>query len=385
VERVRPHYGGGSILNVVSEISEHFGVPTGHPPARNLPLDGAASVVLFIVDGLGYRQLMWHLEAGDMPELGRMLERGEMRLAEATSVFPSTTAAALTTLHTAAPPSETGMLGYNLWLPEAGAVSDMISFRNLERGEPLPLTGCLMRVPSLYGRLSEAGIRCRAVNAAGFRNTALTRWHFAGAEYIPYGSLREIPPLTARCAAEPGYTVAYWPEYDRTCHLHGPRGSRARDEIRAVDRAIGELFRSLPQNTALVITADHGQRELSPRKAVLLNGDPYFTRQITAPPAGERTARYLYVLDGAEAGIARHLQKAAEIMPAAEAWSSGLFGGPPAREDFYRRTGDLLAVTRPGWQLNWAFYPGQRKDVHRGGHGGWTAEEMLVPVLAARP
>jgi hypothetical protein len=385
VQRTYPRYGGGSILNLASAVAGHFGVETGYPPLEGLDLSGSRRVVLFVVDALGYRQLERHLEAGDAPHLYGLLEREEVELSRATSVFPSTTAAALTTLHTAAPPAETGMLGYNLWLPEVGAVSDMISFRDLERRSPIPLPHRLAKTPSIYSRLSRAGVACRTVNCAEFEDTPLTRWHFAGAEYVPYASLEEMPRLVAE-AAGPGYTVTYWPGYDTACHLHGPRSHRAAASVRRADAALARLFRNLTRtgDTALILTADHGQRELSPRKAALLNDDPYLTPRIKAPPGGERACRYFYAANGSERELALHLRGAADTLPTAEAWDSGLFGGPPAQEDYRERTGDILAVTRSAWQLNWAFSPEQRRDFHRGGHGGWTEEEMLVPVLFAR-
>ena len=153
-----------------------------------------------------------------------------------------------------------------------------------------------------------------------------------------------------------------------------------------MDRTIGELFLRLRGlGATLLITADHGQRDLSPRKAALLNDDPYLKPRITAPPTGERSSRYFHSVNGSTDELARHLRGAAEVVPSAEAWEYGLFGGPPAREEFRQRTGDLLAVTRSAWQLNWAFHPSQRRDFHRGGHGGWSPEEMFVPVISARP
>jgi hypothetical protein len=71
----------------------------------------------------------------------------------------------------------------------------------------------------------------------------------------------------------------------------------------------------------------------------------------------------------------------AEVVPVEELWSDGTFGGAPARPDLRLRTGDLLAVPRGRRQLHWAWKESDRAAHHRGDHGGWSAEEMLVPLV----
>src|SRR2546423_239241 len=68
-----------------------------------LLLDGAETIVLVVIDGLGYGQLEAGIAAGDAPTLARLVERarrGDGHLAAITSVFPSATMAALTSINT---------------------------------------------------------------------------------------------------------------------------------------------------------------------------------------------------------------------------------------------------------------------------------------------
>src|SRR5581483_8054964 len=62
-------------------------------------------VVVVLADGLGWWQLERFCASGATPFLKRIVERAERgdhaQLFEATTVFPSTTAAAITTMHTA--------------------------------------------------------------------------------------------------------------------------------------------------------------------------------------------------------------------------------------------------------------------------------------------
>src|SRR5439155_9728139 len=64
-------------------------------------------------------------------------------LAPLTSVFPSTTTAALTSLSTGLAPGRHGMLGYEMWLKEFGMTANMIQLQPMAAGRE---TGSLTAV-----------------------------------------------------------------------------------------------------------------------------------------------------------------------------------------------------------------------------------------------
>src|SRR5204863_8831339 len=106
---------------------------TPPPPLRALEpslREGVRQVVLVLADGLGLAQLRALCTAGDMPFVASITERARRhdraQLIEATTVFPSTTAAAITTLHTARTPQEHGNLAYFVWLEEFAPVAQML-------------------------------------------------------------------------------------------------------------------------------------------------------------------------------------------------------------------------------------------------------------------
>lgn len=388
-DRVDPDYSGGSILNLVAGLAEHFGIRTGHPPpSAHLPLAGATAVVLVIVDALGYHQLQRHLDAGDMPHLASFLRRGEATTAIATSTFPPTSGTALTTFHTGCSPAEHGVLGYTTWLVDPGTVADTVLFRDLVADRPLENPRRLMSVPSLYRWLADEGVTCRVVMPSSFRGSPLSHWHFDRAEFVPYQAPGSIPSRIAEAVNGRGrrYVVAYWPGYDAVCHWHGPSSPEAGDEAAAVDLAFERLIGVLPHTgrTLVLLTADHGQRDLDPAEAVLLGEDRALSAWLASPPLGERCGRFLRVKPRTEKQVVEHLSSVSEVMSMDDAWAIGLFGGPPAVAEFRMRTGDLLVVPRGRRQLHWPFTEHDRSETWRGGHGGWSDAEMLVPVIALR-
>lgn len=389
IQRVDPDYSGGSIVNLIAGIAAHFGLDTGHPPpTMHLPLTGVDSIVLLIVDALGYRQFERHLATGDLPSMASLLRRGEATTAIATSTFPPTTATALTTFHTGCAPCEHGFLGFTTWLPGEKAVADMIHFTSLIRGKPLVNPRRLMAVPSIYTRLAPLGVTCRAVIPGSIAGSLLSQWHYEGAEIVPYETAPSLPSVVADALDGSGkrYVVAYWPGYDTVCHVYGPSSQHAADEAAAIDLAMARLVARLPRTgkTALLLTADHGQRDLDPTEALALDQDPDLVAWLVSPPMGERCGRYLRVRPRAERKVIERLSAFVEVASMADVWATGLFGGQPKDPEFRLRTGDLLAIPRGTRQLLWSFSETQPAIPIRGGHGGWSDVEMLVPVIALR-
>ena len=90
----RPDYSGAGLVNLIASLSQARGGPARHPPLEQLPpaeLSAARNLVLLIVDGLGDLYLSRRGAGGE-------LER--RRRGAITSVFPSTTASAITTSYT---------------------------------------------------------------------------------------------------------------------------------------------------------------------------------------------------------------------------------------------------------------------------------------------
>ena len=383
-----PDYAGGSILNVVASVGRHFGVEVAHPGFRGeLPLEGAEVVVLVIADALGHHQLQRHVAEGDAPHLSSLLRSADATYTTATSVFPSTTMAAVTSLHTCAAPSEHGYLGYTVWLEEVASVVNLITQREILTETPLPDASFLATVPSLASRLSAEGVSCVATNPATYEGSFLSSWYLAGVERVlGYRSPATAASLIGQALPARGraYATVYWPDYDAVCHQHGPSSRQAADEAASLDLAVGRLVAGLPRGrSALVLLADHGQLDLPPERVDWPEDEPGFAAAMPSHPGGEARMRYFRVREGSEALVRERLERSAEVVPAAEAWAGGLFGGPPAREAYRSRVGDLIAVGRDGGGLGWS-YGGTVRHTTAGVHGGWSEAEMRVPVLTVR-
>ena len=385
-DRVLPAYAGRSILNVVTSLTAQLGLPPATAPfsapewQEGGLLEGVERVLLFVVDGLGHYLLKRHIERGEMPWLTEQLaaEDSGWSYTTATSTLPSSTMTALTTMHTGVPPAQHGWLGTTVF--QGKTVIDLLRQTDVLAAKPLPDPNTLIFVPSVYRCLHDIGVSSGYVSPAAYEGQFLDHFYFDGGTAFRYGPHASLPLQVANAAAQSGsvqsgavparYVMSYWPDYDTTNHIHGPQSEASAQAAGTVDTLIRHTLDALPRDghTLLVVTADHGQR-VTPLGEVVSVGT------VEAPPAGENRLRYFtHEPQGLSAGVTVRLS--------ADLWAEGLFGGPPARLEFLERTGTYTATVQDAAQLTHDYGAGPL--ILKGNHGGWSAEEMVVPVLSIR-
>src|SRR6476620_10649838 len=131
-ELVLPAYNGGCVGNLAASVLAAFNVDVSAellPPVSAEVLDpqqlsDARVLVLVVIDGLGFEVLRRAMARGAAPGFANLGDPGRL-----TSVFPSTTAAALTSIQNGLAPAQHGMAGYTLNLPSADRVVNMITFK----------------------------------------------------------------------------------------------------------------------------------------------------------------------------------------------------------------------------------------------------------------
>jgi hypothetical protein len=413
---VRPNYVGAGLANVAPTVLRLLapaseaalpGLSEGYLPGR-LTRDLRAIVVL-VADGLGHVQLEREIAAGNAPVLGGLIARATLgervSYAAITSVFPTTTVAALGALNSAALPIEHGLLGYTLFLQEYGLMADMIRWGPLERRGSFAdqefgySPEGFFWAETLYQRLHAAGVeQTFAINPSAFAGTALTRMLHQGATYRGYLATSSLTPIATRLlgtADGPVYVYAYWPTVDMISHVHGPESDEHAAEVANFDAAVGRLVDRLPSrdDTLLIVTADHGHVQTAPDRQVPLGAHPRLLSLLAAPPAGERRAVYLHPQPGGAAAVAayarEHLREVAAVLTRDEAVDEGLFGAPTLPARAAARIGEVLLLPRDNLQIVSGGgaqdgTPGERPPLFHGLHGGLSEPEALVPLLALR-
>jgi hypothetical protein len=377
--RVLPAYGGGSLVNLIASVVEARGGSRRHPPLALLPsreLEPARNVVLLIVDGLGDNYLM---------RQGRGGELARRRRGAITSVFPSTTASAITTSYTGCSPLEHGVTGWYTYFGEAGYVAATLPFRT--RGDMLPLRekgftpDRAFRVPPIFKSIETRSI---VVTHQQIIDSDYNTHHCAGAQRRAYDTLeRFIDQVEAAVKSGPErkFVYAYWPEYDAISHRHGSLSTEAARELARVDHAFGAILRRLSGTDSIVIaTADHGFVDVSNDQSLELPAS--LASMLRFPLCGERRIAYCHVHDtDAFMQIARDwLGERAAVVPSRKLVDEGWFGTGEPHPRLAERVGDVALVMNGHYTVkDWT--PGEPRYLHIGNHGGTTADEMMIPLI----
>jgi hypothetical protein len=329
----------------------------------------------------------------------RSLE-GDGLFAPLTSVVPSTTTAALTTLWTGRSPSEHGQLGYELFLREYGVVANMLNHSPmaldnqsglLHRAGFVPETA--LPVPTLGAHLAAAGAATHAFLPHAIRGSSLSRMHLVGAASHGYttpadlwAGVRELVQARTR---ERRLIWVYYGEVDALSHRYGPGSEQAEAELGAVLESFQRVFLerlpgALRRETLVVLLSDHGQIATRKDPHYELKSHPGLSRRLHMQPTGENRLAYLYIRPGQVDAVAEYFDRtwpdAFRLLRSEHALSAGLFGPGDAVPSALDRLGDRLAVGQREAYLWWA----PKENVLVGRHGGVSPDEMLIPFLAAR-
>jgi len=406
-DSVKPDYSGYCLSNVPTKILSIFGLGEQRP---NLPPDalgsvdtsGIENVILLLCDGLGYNEWQRQEERGFF---GALSKKGSVR--PITTVFPSTTAAALTTVSTGLTPQEHGLPEWYVYLDEVGAVVITLPFarvgdrgRDTLEGELNPRA--LFDGRTIFQKLKDSGVKCTSLTSRGLAYTSYSSVSREGSDVVPYASASDMTVSLRRLtegARGPNLFYAYWSYVDTIEHTYGPNTDEAGVEASLISHAFMEGFlskldRAAAKRTLILVTADHGQIQVEPQKTLYVNRFVKLMRSLAESRTGQKippwgSARDCYFrieeskLDSVRAYLENKLGGAASVMTTADAIDQGLFGiGGPSKK-FRRRIGNLMVLPH-GRDLIWYRYRKGDSLELRGHHGGLHEDEMTIPLAAAR-
>ena len=357
-----PDYAGGSLVNLVAELEFRL---TGTSAAPRLhtrfgaDVPDAPTYVLVLCDGLGTLQL-------DHPAASPL--NGALR-ASLDSPFPATTTVSLASIATGLPPSQHGLLGYQLWLPEVDHVVNTIKWTT-QWGESVDYdTGAFLPEPNLWERLGRAGAEPITVQPGDFLGTPLSKALYRGCRYEPAFTVDEVVDATVQLAAQPGRLIlTYLPHVDFAAHVYGQNAPEYAAAVATVADAWRRIADHLPDEAVMVGTADHGHVDFPKH------------HQIRIPKAAH--ADRVFYGDGRAMFVRGEGATLADELPAT--WipleeMTGWWGPEPRHPSFDGRAPDGVLLADDGILL----LHRHSDDRMVGNHGGLTDAERLIPLLVA--
>jgi hypothetical protein len=406
-EVIYPYYEGGSIVNIPSSLCQLFGVPDFGAvslfPEILSPLmstrpsgSGFQNVILVLMDALAIHRFQRWLMQGQLPLWSRLIKDG--LLAPVTSITPSTTSAALTSLWTGRSAVEHGIVGYEMWLKEYGMVVNAIThapmyFKHdaggLRRAGFNPRN--FMSLPTLGSHLLANGVKAHAFQHFSIAHSGVSQMLFEDVEVHSFSTQADLW-ISLRCLLENqsqqrSYVWVYWDQLDYFSHRYGPDDERPLEEFKSFSLDFERLFldrlrADLRSKTLLILIADHGQITTRMDAHYELINHPSLARRLHILPTGENRLMYLFVRPGQTEAVREYLNRTwpaqFSVIDPLYALHAGLFGPGKPHPRLADRLGDQLVIAQGNAYLWWA--PEQNHLVGR--HGGLSPDEMLVPFLA---
>jgi hypothetical protein len=342
-----------------------------------LGLGQARSAVVVLVDGLGAANLA--ARRGHARTLaGAFGKRDVIR-----TVFPSTTAAAITSFATGTPPGQHGLVGYRTLVPGTDTLQNQLN--GWDHGG---LAAGWQRSAPLFESAREAGLSPIMVGAPRYADSGFTRAVLTGTDYRPAATIEERFAIAhdAVTGIDGALVYLYIPELDQVSHAHGWESGRWTDGLEQVDAAVAAFTKRMPRGAGLLVTADHGVLDVPEHRHVHIDANPALVDGVRHV-AGEPRCLALYFEPGlgdAERAALTDRWRAAEgsrawVLTRDEAIDAGLFG--EVDDEVRPRIADLLVAARAGVAYYDRREPDRKAERMIGQHGSMTDEEARVPLL----
>ncbi len=364
MELIKPDF-ERSIVNLSASMAAFLGAPNDKPELSalsNALRGGYKNVVLLLLDGMGMHPLERNAAQNGF------FRKNVMRVL--TSVFPSTTTNATTSIQTNSYPMEHGWFGWSLYFEELKRAVDIFEDVDSYTGEAIPRGFARRRLPTTAFYRRTSGEYTVNVIVPLFWQEEENRYVWTDTDEL-FSQLKRV------CAKEgKQFVYAYCTQPDAVMHRFGVTSAEARETIGALERSV-EQFACEKKETLLIVTADHGQVDIDGSYDLYLDED--LLSLLAWRPYLEARATAFKVKEGRERAFeTRFLEKYGKdfsLFSTEQLICENYFGGN-MRGEHARLLGDYIAVGTAGKMMNLT----PRSHPFKGHHTSLTAE-MLVPLI----
>ena len=346
-----------------------LGAITGQ--SNRLGFKRASKAVVVLVDGLGSENL--RAAAGHAPFLNAALRESK----SINTVFPSTTAAAITSFGVGMVPSDHGVFGYSVFDRSVNQV------RNLLTGwgdDFLPHD--FQTNQSVTQVTASHNVDSYTVGPGEYEGSGFTQLNMDAAKYVAARSFDERVEETLKIVRgkSRSLTYLYFPELDSIAHASGAGSLEWLAKLEDLDAAIKSLTAELPKDTGLILTADHGIVDVPRENQIYL--DDFEIPGLTAVTGDPRNC-FLYFESGVSVEtvaekLAAELDDRCYVVSPQQLIDFGWLGRSIANAEFLPDLFVIAKTTAACYHRGFA-KPQSLRMI--GQHGGISQAELSVPLL----
>ncbi|MEA3429798.1 MAG: alkaline phosphatase family protein [Nanoarchaeota archaeon] len=381
----KPNYKNGSIVNLMSSISNNYGKKHKYkqlPSLQSKELKKFKNIVLIVIDGMGYKFLNKQKESFMYKHLKTQI----------TSTFLSTTTCANTTFHTGYPPQQHGLTGWDINLKETGAITSILPFTPLFGRTSLSKYGFnmtnFMNIKPFHKSFKA---KCYTLIDKSIAHSEFTTYVASHTEIIPTSSeintFTKIKQIIKKRSTKRKFIHAYFPNFDSMAHSTGINSKEVKHIFKGLDKRIKSLTKTLNNtNTKLIIVADHGLIDTVKKNELWVENIKGLKECLTIPMTGEPRVRDCFVRPGKVKDFKRiiktKLSKYCWCFKGEQLIKDNLYGlGKPSKK-LLDRVGDYVLIMKKNYILRDRLINKNKPKIFgKGHHAGVTDDEMLIPLI----
>lgn len=363
IKVVYPDYSNCS-LNMTSAILNHYGLKCEYAPSQELLEELSKdyeTVVLMILDGMGTYIMKDNLKEDNFIK--------DYKVKDMTSVYPSSTVPSTTSILTGKSPNETGWLGWQQYFAKYNRNIVMFMGNDFYKNEDVKGFNAKEELPTkeLCELLSDK-VKTYEIYPS-FRKGGVKTFKEMTNRILKYGN-------------EEGkkFIYAYYDEPDHSMHHYGSRSDQVKKLLSIMDSKLRRLYRRMNDKTLIIISADHGQRDV---KYFRLNDYKDFMDTLERLPSNEGRAAALKIKSGKKEQFLEqfnlHFKDYFKLYSKEELKNSKLLGLGKSNSRLDEFIDDYFMVSISDYNIY--YDTGDIDFLLIGHHGGLTIDEMMVPMI----
>lgn len=375
---ILPNY-NHCVLNTITSILKYYNVPTEHSSLEILDKklkEKYKNIVLLILDGMGE-----HILKNISPN-GFFLNKNIDCL---TSVYPSTTTAALTTYYSGKPPYETGWIAWSQYFKEYGRALDMLPHRESYKGESIKDAKIdvfkeIVKYQTVFEKIEKSSPNIKAFEIMPTYADKKSK------RSIRADSVDEIIENIKMLCEDPDekFIMAYSDNPDSLLHKYGTDSIEVKEFILDTEKKVKKMCENLPEDTIVIISADHGHKNIE--KAYTLLDYPEIQECLIMPASLESRVLTFWVKEDMRAEFEKRFNNIFKnefwLMTSEEFLNERHLLGYGNKhykiDDFI---GNYVALSISSSMIRLETYWAEGKKIKKSTHCGLTKEEMEVPLI----
>lgn len=377
---VMPNY-NHSILNTITSVLKYYNVETNHKSLESLDevlKNKYKHIVFVILDGLGEHILK------NISSDGFFYSN---KLDTVTSVYPSTTTAALTTYYSGKPPYETGWIAWSQYFKEYGRALDMLPQKESYLGETIKkprinVFESIVNYETIFDRIENASKNVKAYELvpsySNRRAKRSLRTENIDDAIMNIKDLCEMP--------NENFIFAYIDNPDGLLHKYGTDSDEVKNYVLDAEKKMEEMCKSLSEDTIVIFSADHGHKNIEKVYSIL--DYPEINECLIMPASLESRTVAFWVKENMKNEFEERFKNAFGdeflLMTKDEFLEKHFLGYGVKHQKIDEFIGNYIALSVDSSIIRLETYLAEGKGIKKSTHCGLTKEEMEVPVIIAR-